>query len=94
MVVKAKLSRWPSPRIIHWPAYILSLDVKGLVNATHSGVIDHPAAPEILTVHDLPEVFDTARILADEQTRQISRAPTTDFVFHPSVASPQPYNPG
>jgi len=53
-------------------AEVFALDVpEGLVDAAHGGVVGDAAAPEVLAMHDLPEVLDAARVLADEEDGEI-----------------------
>ena len=69
VIVKTQgIANRASKQLTDRPANFLSLDVpKGLVNSAHGAAIDDPAAPEILTVHGLPQVFHPAWILPNQQ---------------------------
>ena len=55
---------------------LLALDVpKRLIDAADGGHAGNAVAPEILAMHDLPEVFDTKRVLADEQYGEVLDRP-------------------
>src|SRR5262245_33392126 len=77
MVVESQsIADWASEQFTDRLADLLPFDVpKGLVNATHRAAIDDSTTPEILTMHDLPQVLHALWILSNQQLREIFNSP-------------------
>jgi hypothetical protein len=61
---------------MHRLAEILALDIpQGLIDSAQGRQVGDAAPPEILPVHDLPEVLNPPRILPDQQNRQVLHGP-------------------
>src|SRR5688572_8481724 len=77
MIVEAeRVAYRPSQELTNRFADLFTLDIpQRLVDATHRTAIDNPPTPEILTVHDLPEMLHPPWVESDEELRKVLDGP-------------------
>ena len=72
VVIAQRVANRSAKQLADRLAGLLALDVpKRLVDAADGGHAGNAVAPEVLAMHDLPEMFDAPRVLADQQDREI-----------------------
>src|SRR6185437_11586438 len=71
MIVEAQpVADWAAQQLANGLVEFFAFDIpQGLVDAADGRVVGDAAAPEILAMHDLPEVFNAARVFSDQEYR-------------------------